>query len=90
MNEYEQLMTLANAGADFKEFAGSNVGRYMLDKARQDEVAALRKLATVDPADREAIHKLQLEAIVPRRVIKWIDEVISAGKTAEWQLQNLE
>jgi hypothetical protein len=85
--DYSTLVGLADAGADFQEFVSGNIGSYLVKRAEQEEVAALRKLMTVDPSDEKAVKTLQLEAAVPRRLIVWIADVIEAGKTAKWQLE---
>ncbi len=86
MSDYKDIIEIANIGADFKTFVTTNVGSYILEKARQEEIIALRDLATVDPDNKPEIHRLQLKAAVPMQLLEYIDEVITAGKTAEWQL----
>lgn len=86
-SEYEETMDLANIGADFQEFIRGKIGAYLVARAEQDELNALRKLAVINPADQDAIYKLQLDAAVPKRVISWIAEVIQTGRNAQWQIE---
>lgn len=83
----ETLQQIADIGADFKTFSNSNIGRYLLDKAEQEEIAALKRLRTADPDDKFEIYKLQLAAEVPHRLIKWIEQIINGGEQARAVLE---
>ena len=85
-DEYEKVVDEANIGADLAAFKNGNVGRYLIARADELELRALRKLATIPAGDKEEIYKLQLEAAVPRRFIQFVDEAITRGKAARWQL----
>ncbi len=77
----------ADIGADFETFCKGNVGSYLIKKAEEDEINALRKIAKVNPEDKEEIYKLQMEAAVPKRVINWIAQIISEGKAAKFEME---
>ena len=85
--EYKMLIKSANAGADMETFRRSNAGQILHQKAVEDEMEALRKLAVVDPADPVTIRALQLEAAVPRLTIRWIEEVIRQGEVARFSIE---
>lgn len=87
ISEYTILVESANAGADMETFRSSNAGRILYQKAQEDEIDALRKLAVADPADPVLIRALQLEALVPRRVILWIEEVVGLGNVAKFSIE---
>lgn len=87
ISEYTVLVENANAGADMEVFRSSNAGRILYQKAKEDEIDALRKLAVADPADPVAIRALQLEALVPRRAILWIEEVVGLGNVAKFSIE---
>ena len=89
-SEYDETMGLAHLGADFQVFVKGNVGAYLVARAEQDELAALRRLAQINPSDQDAIYKLQMDAAVPRRVIAWIAEAIQVGRNAQWQIEQAQ
>lgn len=90
MTEYNDLKFSADIGADFKAFLGSGIGQYLVAKAENDEMKALRVLAEVDPSDSAEIFKLQVAARVPRQVVKWLNDVIKAGEDAKYLIKSIE
>jgi len=84
----KDTIEIAGMGRQMSEFKNSNVGSYLYARAEQDEINALRELATVDPTDTETIYKLQLKAAVRKHFIEYVEEAIIAGKNAEFSLDS--
>ena len=80
----------ANAGADMEAFRESNLGKIFIEKAKREEIAALVKLADVDPKNDDAIRKLQFESKIPAAALKWIEQTISEGEQAKSELKMKE
>ena len=88
--ELKEIQQKASDGADLKKFKEGSAGIYLYKQAELDEMAALRKIITVPPDDKEAIYKLQLAAAVPRKAIEWIERAMAEGKEAMFQLEEME
>ena len=61
---YRGLVESANIGAECREFLSSKVGSYLLSKAQEAEISALRALGSVDVNDKAKIIELQINAKV--------------------------
>ena len=85
-DDYSNKIKAQNLGADFKAFKTSNVGAHLIKCAERDEIAALKILATASPEDTDLIRKLQFDAAVPARLLQWIEQVINAGESAKFEL----
>ena len=83
---YKKLVDDANIGADFRTFATSNIGAYLIKRAEREEIETLRKLARVPADDKDHIYKLQLQAQVPKKLLQFISEAIVAGDGAQWSI----
>ncbi len=86
----EVLLAEAILGRDAEEFEKSELGRYLLGRAEQEENEALNALADVSADDTKAVRDLQAKAWRARSFKTWIRELIAGGKTAESQLSELE
>lgn len=77
----------ADIGADCEEFVKSNVGSHLIQRAEEEEMKSLKKLATVDPEDKKTIYELQLKAKVPGEALKWIKDTIAQGRQARREIE---
>lgn len=80
----------AMLGKDAEEFLSSDVGRYMLARAEEEEREAMEALATVWPWRRNKIRQLQAAIWRARSFKGWIAEMITMGRQALQQLENKE
>lgn len=79
----ETLFAEAALGRDVEEFISSDVGRYLLGRCEQDIKDAQDKLAVVSPWRRNRIKQLQNEIWRAKSIVRWLSEIVSAGKQAE-------
>ena len=63
------------------------IGKYLIERARQDIQEAQDDLLDVDPSKVEDVRKLQFKASVANRVRVWLGEAIQNGRAAAAQLQ---
>lgn len=79
------LENLVAFGAHAEAFLKGPIGRYLLDRSREEIDAAMQELKAVDPEDAKRIRALQ--AIVARNegVECWLGEIVQAG----WDARNL-
>ena len=82
-----ELYAEAMLGDDAAEFFQSEIGRYVLERAREQTEDASAKLQDVDPTDAKTIRDLQNDIYRAGQAIKWLNEMIIAGKEAMKQLE---
>lgn len=84
------LYAEAILGKDAEEFLKTDLGRYMLARAEEEEREALDALATVFPWRRRKIQQLQSQLWRARSFTGWLGEMIISGKQALQQLESTE
>lgn len=88
MSSFKDLLFAeAVLGRDAQEFLGTELGRYVLGRAEQEEQEALDQLSHTSPWRRNRIQQLQNEVWRARSMRQWLGELIQAGKQAEQQLE---
>jgi hypothetical protein len=86
----EKLLAEMDLGDRVTEFLESPVGIYLLTRIEGYEAQLLDEFRKVSAKDEEAIGRLQACGEVPRLFVKWLNEAISAGEAAEFQLKEEE
>lgn len=76
------LYAEAILGRDAEEFLQTDLGRYMLARAEEDEQQALDGLAKVWPWRTNRIRQLQAQLWRARSFKQWLGEMVMAGKQA--------
>lgn len=82
----ENLIRRAVLGREAQDFLASQVGRYVVGAAAQDQAEIERKLTKVSPWNRRRILRLQQEHRAVELAIGWITEMVQDGAHAERQL----
>ena len=80
----------AALGRDAREFAASDLGRYMIGCAKQDVADAQEKLTRCLPFRWKRIQQLQNEIRVAEQFLSYIRDLIIRGKAAELTLEDRE
>lgn len=83
----DSLLATYHIGQQFDEFIRSDLGRYLIGKAEQDELNLLHELQTVPAHEQNAIADLQQRSRAPRLFIEWIEEAIQAGAEAKLEYE---
>lgn len=86
----QALYAEAILGRDAEEFLSTDLGRYMLARAEEEETEALEALASISPWRRRRIQQLQTQLWRARSFKGWLGEMIVAGKQALQQLDDRE
>lgn len=81
----EALKTVA-LGMDAERFLGTNVGRYLIERAEQQRMTALDALAHHSPVDADGIRALQAQVAVVDSIQQWLADAITEGRAIEQQL----
>lgn len=79
----ETLWAEAVLGRDAMDFLATELGRYIVGRAEEEEKLAIDELATVSTWRRNRIRQLQNSIWRARSMRQWLGELIQAGKTAE-------
>lgn len=85
-----ELEDLIKFGDETKAFLRGPIGRYLLDRSRDEVNAAVAELKVVDPDDVRTIRRLQ--GIIARNegVENWLSEIIAAANEARDELAGVE
>lgn len=86
----EILFAQAILGKQAELFFESDLGRYVLGCAMQEEQAAIEKLREIDPYNPVGIAGLQMEIKVATSAIRWLNEAIITGKQAKDTIDSRE
>jgi len=91
MGEVEKtLYAEAILGKDADDFFRSDIGKYVLAESEQRVKSATQELIIATADDPERIRNLQQEIHCAEGAVKWLNEMILAGKQAMQQLENIE
>lgn len=85
--EEEMLFAEAVLGRDAEDFLNSELGRYLVGRAEQEEATAIDLLSRVSPWRRNRIRELQNEIWRARSVRGWLAELVTAGRAATHALE---
>jgi hypothetical protein len=83
----ETLYAEATLGKDAEEFLASDIGRYVLARAEEEEQAALAALSRVSSFRRRRILELQAQVWRAQQFKGWLGELIVTGRQALQQLE---
>lgn len=86
----QTLYAEAALGKDAEEFLRSDLGRYMLARAEEEEREALEGLANVWPWRRRRIQQLQAQLWRARSFGGWLTEMVVIGRQALDHLETPE
>ncbi len=86
----QSLYAEAILGRDAEQFLASDLGRYMLARADEEEREALDELATVWPWRRGRIAQLQMKVKNARSFKNYLADLVITGKQALETLESRE
>ncbi len=89
-SETEILLDVAVLGEQVDQFLKSDVGRYLMEQAEDEERAGLLQLRVVDYTNSEAVRLAQNRAWRGEHVKAWLRNAISAGLKARMILEDRE
>jgi hypothetical protein len=84
-NEEARLEELVRFGVETEQFLKSNIGRYLLDRSKEEIEAAVQGLKVVDPYSGKPVQDLQNIIRRNEGVEQWLGEIIQSG----WDARNL-
>jgi hypothetical protein len=80
-------MAEARFGIEVEQFLSSDIGRYMVGRAENEEHEALQALAQVDPIDAKKVERLQNQVWRARSIQQWLAQAVQAGLMAQHQIE---
>lgn len=81
-------MRWATFGKQVEHFLQTDIGSYMVKRAKSESDAALEQLKDVDPFDAPKVAACQFKVKVADAVITWLGDAIAAGESAVEQLKS--
>lgn len=90
MSLTQALYAEAVLGKDAEEWLKTDLGRYVIARAEEEEREALEGLANVWPWRRRRIQQLQAQLWRARSFKGWMSEMIVVGRQALQHLENPE
>ena len=90
MTDTATLYAEATIGKDAEEFLLTDLGRYMLARAEEEEHAALEQLSRVSSWRRRRILELQSQIWRAQRFKGWLTELVVTGRQALDHLESAE
>jgi CII-binding regulator of phage lambda lysogenization HflD len=87
LNPEDPLVRTAVFGKEVERFLHSDVGSYLLQRAKEQSDSNVEKLKTTPPTHWEAIMVLQMKINEADHIIDWLGDAIRAGLQATEQLK---
>ena len=84
----DQLLAMAYMGREAEDFCNSEIGKYLVGRAEQEEREALEALSTVSTFRKNRIRELQNQVWRARSLQAWLGELITDGRMALQQLES--
>jgi len=69
-------------GADAHDFFNSELGRYVLARAKEEADVAIEELKNIEFFKSQEIANLQMKIKTAESAIKWLNDVLISGKQA--------
>ena len=85
--EINELLAEIELGSACYNFLLTDLGRYLISKALDEEEAAFKEWQLIDETDAKAIRACQQKAIIPKLVIAWLQDAVKLGSAATQQLE---
>ena len=89
-SEIEVLVDAAVLGEQVDSFMKSDVGRYLLELAANDQARGYEALKTVDAQDARAVYAAQNMVWRAESIAEWLGSAVSAGLRATMVLESRE
>lgn len=88
LNPDEPTVRWATFGRQVEQFLESDIGDFLVTRAKKQIEEAIQDLKVADPFKPEEVQKLQNRIIVAESIIDWLGEAIAAGHSALEELKN--
>lgn len=79
VDELNRLRETAQVGMDAEAFKNTPLGRWMIDKAKEDRQRIVEELILADPTDNKAVADLQGKAVLLGLFEEWLNQAITDG-----------
>lgn len=73
---------MAVFGKQVEDFLDTEIGDYLVRKAREESMTAIEELKAEDPHNWESIQKIQNRIKVAESIVGWLADAIIAGQQA--------
>ena len=90
VKQIEHLVDNAVLGQQVDSFMRSDIGKYLLEKARTEQAEGYSELLQADFTDCEAVRKAQNKVHRAEDFVNWLNEAIITGLRATEVLESRE
>lgn len=90
MSSELELMKRVAMSVEAEQFLGSNLGRYIVERAESERDAAVAGLKEADPENAKLIRELQNRVWRAEEVQFWLADLINDGRNAMHEIQERE
>jgi len=80
--ETRELYAEAVLGGDAHDFFGSELGQYVLERSKEESDKALEELKHVDASEPKNVIELQIKVLIAEKAVKWLNDIMIAGRQA--------
>jgi ribonuclease HI len=85
-----EMMETVRFGIEAETFLESRIGRYLVNRSKEEVAAALEGLKKVDPCDHQQIVALQNVVYRAESIEAWLAEAIQEGWNTENNIRRME
>ena len=79
VDELNHFRETAHIGMDAEAFKNTPLGRWMIDKAKEDRQGIVEELILTDPTDAKTVADLQGKAVLLGLFEEWLNQAIADG-----------
>ena len=88
--EIEILFDIAVLGEQVDQFFKSDIGKYLMDHAAEQEAQGLEELKKVKCTDSQAVWDAQCQVWIAEKFRLWLTDAVQAGLKAQMILEDRE
>lgn len=77
----------ATFGRQVELFLESDIGAYLVERAKEQTAAAVEDLKRVDPTDTTQIMAAQMKARIADSIMAWLGDAIAQGESSREMLE---
>lgn len=86
MTDNKTFQDQVSIAAETKAFLSTPVGKALMKRAEQAEIASLRRYVSIPDDDLQDKIKCCAGVLAAQNFVKWVDELIKKGEMAEQKL----
>mgnify|MGYP000879394272 FL=1 len=90
LNERDEMQRLIALGFSAEDFLGSELGKFIAEKAEAERTSAIEELISCSPFDSESVSRLQSRVAIADAAMQWLADAIILGQEAQERMRQLD